>query len=260
MGIIREMREVCQQRRPTRKGKMVWKGHWSNRFFTRYFSVYITWVFAKLAISANTVTLMMLISGAAGIVLLMPHLLWLNLLAALALEMFFILDCVDGEVARWTRKTSVRGVFLDLVSHVFCRHGLLMICAMHAYFLTGDLKYVVLALVGHIVSLSRHASAKSYLQVAPPKPKASGEPPARPPVRSRKHTILSTGLFLVDLPLDDFVSAWVSIVAVLLSHGGILQPLLFLAWFYPLYTPLLMLLTLVKSYFSLPPAAPAEGH
>ncbi len=35
MPAIKEMRLVCQQRRPNARGKMVWAGHWFNRLVTR---------------------------------------------------------------------------------------------------------------------------------------------------------------------------------------------------------------------------------
>ena len=54
MPSIKEMREICQQRRPNAKGKMVWAGHWFNRLVVRWFSIYITWLCVKFNISANT--------------------------------------------------------------------------------------------------------------------------------------------------------------------------------------------------------------
>ena len=38
----------------------------------------------------------------------------------------FILDAVDGEIARYTKKTSMKGVYLDLMSHVILQPLLIM--------------------------------------------------------------------------------------------------------------------------------------
>ncbi len=121
MSAIQEMRQVCQPRKMNRRGKMVFAGScWYNKYCTRYFSIYFTWFFVKLGVGANGITALMLICGLLGPLLCMPHSVWITILGVFFLCMFEVLDCVDGEVARWAKKTSVKGVYLDKLSHLIC--------------------------------------------------------------------------------------------------------------------------------------------
>ena len=142
MPAIHEMREVCQTKRMDRRGKMVFTGFWVNRLITRRFSIYFTWFFVKLGVSANQVTALMLFFGIAGIALCIPHVLWTTILGGLFLILLQTLDCVDGEVARWTKTSSVKGVYLDLISHLFCNTLAKPMVAFHLYLWQGDRIYL----------------------------------------------------------------------------------------------------------------------
>lgn len=111
---IAELREVGQPAhiRSRRNAE-----HWTAHLFTRSVSVYITRVCVWAGLSANTVTVAMILSGwLAAAALLLPTPLAPVLALALAL-LQMVLDSVDGEVARWNRSTGPRGVFLDRVAH-----------------------------------------------------------------------------------------------------------------------------------------------
>lgn len=47
------------------------------------------------------------------------------MLGALLIQVYLLLDCVDGEVARWRRQTSLTGVYLDRVGHYMSEAALL---------------------------------------------------------------------------------------------------------------------------------------
>ena len=157
--------EVCQQKRLNKKGKMVWTGHWFNSLVTRRFSIYLTWVFVKLGISANTVTFLMIVAGLVGFAFCIPHLLWLNILGLICLYLIEPLDCSDGEVARWAKKSSIKGFFLDLITHVLCNHLINIILPLHLYFMTHRVVYIWIAFVTYAASISTHAINKCRFQV-----------------------------------------------------------------------------------------------
>jgi len=60
----------------------------------------------------------------AGIALVVPGLTG-AILGALLIQIYLLLDCVDGEVARWRRQTSLTGVYLDRVGHYMSEAALL---------------------------------------------------------------------------------------------------------------------------------------
>ncbi|CAB4330365.1 unannotated protein [freshwater metagenome] len=91
--------------------------HWLNEVYLRKVSPYQTRILLKAGFTANGVTYLMIASGfAAGLALLIPGLTG-GLLAALLGQFQMLLDCSDGEVARWRQTSSPTGVFLDKIGH-----------------------------------------------------------------------------------------------------------------------------------------------
>ncbi|WP_169986228.1 CDP-alcohol phosphatidyltransferase family protein [Microbispora sp. H10836] len=100
--------------------------HWAGLLYMRRLSIYATWLLAKTPISPNQVTGLMIVCGvAAGAVLALPGF-WAALAAALLIQVYLLLDCSDGELARWTGRTSITGVYLDRVGHYFAEAALLI--------------------------------------------------------------------------------------------------------------------------------------
>jgi phosphatidylglycerophosphate synthase len=91
--------------------------HWTASLYLRNLSPYLTWFLLKTSISANGVTGLMILTGwATAASLLIPGIGG----AALALvlgQLQMLVDCCDGEVARWRRTSSPAGIFLDNVGH-----------------------------------------------------------------------------------------------------------------------------------------------
>ena len=111
---IAELREVSQ---PPEVRQRANAEHWTASLYLRNISPYLTWVLLKTSISANGVTgLMILVGWSTAAALLIPGIGG----AALALvlgQLQMLVDCSDGEVARWRRTSSPAGVFLDKVGH-----------------------------------------------------------------------------------------------------------------------------------------------
>ncbi|GGO75879.1 CDP-alcohol phosphatidyltransferase family protein [Nonomuraea cavernae] len=100
--------------------------HWAGSLYMRKVSPYLTWLLAKTPISPNQATWLMIVSGlAAAVVVALPGL-WAAVLAALLIQLYLLLDCSDGELARWTGRTSITGVYLDRVGHYLCEAALLV--------------------------------------------------------------------------------------------------------------------------------------
>ncbi len=111
--------------------------HWAGRLYMRSLSPYATWLFVRAGIAPNQITWLMIASGvAAGAVLGVGGSgaggLASGLVAALLVQLYLLLDCSDGEVARWTNRTSITGVYLDRVGHYFCEAALLIGLGMRA--------------------------------------------------------------------------------------------------------------------------------
>lgn len=91
--------------------------HWTASLYLRDLSPYVTWLLLKTRISANGVTgLMILVGWSTAAALLIPGV-WGALLALVLGQLQMLIDCCDGEVARWRKTSSPAGVFLDKVGH-----------------------------------------------------------------------------------------------------------------------------------------------
>jgi phosphatidylglycerophosphate synthase len=91
--------------------------HWAGRLYMRRLSPYLTRLLLATPLSANGVTASMIPTGLlAAFALSFPGL--LPAVAAVALaQLQLLLDCSDGEVARWRRTFSPAGVYLDQLAH-----------------------------------------------------------------------------------------------------------------------------------------------
>jgi phosphatidylglycerophosphate synthase len=91
--------------------------HWTASLYLRDVSPYLTWLLLKTSVTANGVTaLMILVGWSAAAALLIPGV-WGALLALILGQLQMLVDCCDGEVARWRGESSPAGVFLDKVGH-----------------------------------------------------------------------------------------------------------------------------------------------
>ncbi len=85
-------------------------------FFLRKFSKPLTWLSVKLGITPNQITLISFAIGLYSAYLFSKGDFWSIFLAAFLLQVSIIVDCVDGELARYTRKFSDLGAWLDAVT------------------------------------------------------------------------------------------------------------------------------------------------
>ena len=111
---IEELRAVAQ---PAEVRLRDGAEHWTASLYLRDVSPYLTWLLLKTSVTANGVTaLMILVGWSAAAALLIPGV-WGALLALILGQLQMLVDCCDGEVARWRGESSPAGVFLDKVGH-----------------------------------------------------------------------------------------------------------------------------------------------
>jgi CDP-alcohol phosphatidyltransferase len=99
--------------------------HWAGRAYMRRVSPGATWIFARLGWPPNAVTAGFIVCGlAAGAAVALGGL--ASAIAAAALvQVYLLLDCADGELARWSGRTSAAGVYLDGIGHYLGETALL---------------------------------------------------------------------------------------------------------------------------------------
>jgi phosphatidylglycerophosphate synthase len=91
--------------------------HWTGRLYMRRLSPYVTRRILPTRLSADAVTGATIVAGlAAAAVLTLPGVIP-AVGALLLIQIQMLLDCSDGEVARWRRQYSTAGIYLDRMSH-----------------------------------------------------------------------------------------------------------------------------------------------
>jgi phosphatidylglycerophosphate synthase len=121
---IAQIREISQPISVTGRST---SEHWIADLYQRKISPYLTRVFLRTPITANGVTWLMILVGASiGPSLLIPG--WQGIAVAILLShLQMLIDCCDGEVARWRETKSPMGIFLDKLGH-YLAEGLIPIC------------------------------------------------------------------------------------------------------------------------------------
>ncbi|ANW17231.1 transferase [Streptomyces clavuligerus] len=100
--------------------------HWAGRLYMREISLRCDPYLVNTRITPNQLTYLMIVVGViGGAALLIPGLTG-AILAAVLFQIYLLLDCVDGEVARWRGQTSITGVYLDRIGHYLCEAALLI--------------------------------------------------------------------------------------------------------------------------------------
>ena len=136
--------------------------HWSADLYWRRISPYLTRTFIKWGLSADHVTVgVILVGWLAVLSLLIPTVtgsLWLlgPILAAVFAQLQMLVDASDGEVARVRGTSGPRGIFLDKIAHYTTEGGVpIALGAMLAWTMDDTLPLALGALLGFMVLLNK---------------------------------------------------------------------------------------------------------
>lgn len=107
---IRSLSRLPKEKKEYQKNDL-----WSY-FVLRKISYHPTWLFLKLGLSANQVTLVSLVIGIAGCILLAFGSYSAMIAGVLLLFIYNLLDHVDGNIARYNKSATNYGKFIDALT------------------------------------------------------------------------------------------------------------------------------------------------
>jgi phosphatidylglycerophosphate synthase len=153
-----QLREVCQA------GKLSEPAWYTVH---RRVSIYLTWALLHTPLKPTHVTLLMMAAGVLGAALIaVPHL-GVNLAGFAVLYLSFLLDKVDGEMARYLKVCSPRAVLLDRFHHLMIEPLTLVAAAWRAGG-SADHGLVVVALatviLGNVLEEQPHLAPYALLK------------------------------------------------------------------------------------------------
>jgi phosphatidylglycerophosphate synthase len=132
-------------------------------FFLRKFSTILTWLAVRIGATPNQVTLVSFAIGLYSAYCFAQGTFWEIVLGAILLQASIIVDCVDGELARYTRKFSQLGAWLDAVTDRVKEYMVFLGLAVGAEKEGRDLW--IPAIVMMMIQTFRHLSDYNYARV-----------------------------------------------------------------------------------------------
>jgi phosphatidylglycerophosphate synthase len=154
--------------------------HWAGKLYMRRLSPHVTQLLLRTPISANGVTWLMIVAGVAGAAVLALPGVAAAVGAVLLIQLQLLLDCCDGEVARWRGEKSTVGVYLDRIGHWLTEGALPIALGIRAdHVELGLVAAVLVLLIKGESALVTVARAEAGLPVAADtvavaRPRASG--------------------------------------------------------------------------------------
>lgn len=112
MESIKELRRICQKPEDCHNFDAILEER-----IPRKISIYITKILIHTPLKPDHITMLMLAWGFIVGFLFSFGTYWHMLAGAIVFEFLLVLDCLDGELARYKKISSLRGVFLDLIAH-----------------------------------------------------------------------------------------------------------------------------------------------
>lgn len=113
---VREFKAICQKNED--------ENYLFDKYVYRKVSIYGTMLFARLGLSANTATFISLLCTLGSLWFFLQNEPVYLVIAAVLILAYHYLDHVDGELARYYRKTkgtkgSLKGSYFDLLCHMY---------------------------------------------------------------------------------------------------------------------------------------------
>ena len=118
METISELRNICQKPKIESREAIGFNYHGFMKRCELRISIYFTWIFLRLGISANTVTILSFIFCIIGGFLLSSRSIWIVVLGIVFFYIYSLLDHSDGDIARYNKQSSILGTFLDWYVHL----------------------------------------------------------------------------------------------------------------------------------------------
>ena len=143
-------------------------------FFLRRVSKLLTWAAVKIGATPNQVTIASFAIGLYAAFLFTQGDTWSLIGGAILLQVSIIVDCVDGEIARYTRKFSELGAWLDAITDRVKEYAVFLGLAYGAFVHNGQNLWVLAAVLMAIQTF-RHLSDYNFSQVV--KARAAEEVP-----------------------------------------------------------------------------------
>jgi phosphatidylglycerophosphate synthase len=159
---LKELNKICQ------KPRYKEEGNWMVRYILRDLALPITWCLLHTGITANQVTLAALLIGLAGNALTASPDSIMFLWGMIFIQFWYLLDHVDGQIARYRKTVSLTGRFFDFLMHHILHGSFFAFAGGAIYISTRNVWFLVTGFVTSFCVISfnllNDIKAKTFLE------------------------------------------------------------------------------------------------
>lgn len=130
------------------------KGNWYARNIIRDAALPFTWLFLHTPVTANQVTLAAFFLGLFGNLVLGFPSTAAFLAGTLLLQFWYLLDHVDGQIARYRKTASLTGRFFDFLMHHFIHATVFIGLGLYGYWSTNQIIFFLWGVLTCLVVLA----------------------------------------------------------------------------------------------------------
>lgn len=133
---------------------------WRDRIFVPP-SIFLTWLFVNVGISANIVSLISGLFAVLGGIMITSENNYIALVGSFGYMIYYLLDYVDGGVARFNGNIGVGGQYVDWIMHVVSSVSIFTGIFIVAFNIEGNwiVPFGILTLVSVSLSLGKYSFA-----------------------------------------------------------------------------------------------------
>ncbi len=141
------------------------------RYVSRFFSIYLTRLILPYPVTPNQVSFAMIVTGVIATFFFLNPSNLIFLTGALLLQLWYIIDCMDGEVARYRqyqqkkivvtdkRQSGMSGKYYDVINHYIINLLVPAMIGVGLFEQTANKFYIVLGIfgaLGQVLTLAMH--------------------------------------------------------------------------------------------------------
>jgi len=108
---IAELNRICQ------KPDYRKEGNWMERYVLRDVAIYVTWLLLHTSLSANHLTAFLYVLVFVACLLISVSNPIVSFVGVVLVQVWYLLDQSDGQIARYRKSTSLEGAFADFMMH-----------------------------------------------------------------------------------------------------------------------------------------------
>ena len=194
--------EVADLYRQSRKPHdIVW-----NNYVSRPAAAFLLYFLRRTPLTPNQITFASLVVALGGAAILIVWRTWAGLIAAAAvLQASYVLDCVDGQLARLKSMSTPVGAHLDFLMDELKAFALLGAVGVRLWLTRDEVRYLIvtvggLAIVASAISLTTFMRRPEY--APPPPPSGTAPPPPLPknPLKLMVRFVMGVAKYIAHYP------------------------------------------------------------